>query len=306
MQNLIEKYCYHLLTLNYTKKTIQSQRLYLNRFLKYLGEMNIGEITGVTKDTVRDYQTHLFEEFNSRGEPNSVSAQNRNMQAVKSFFRFLCENDYLVGDPAKDISYAREPKRLPRSILTQGEMRKLLHSPDTKTALGYRDRTILEILYSTGIRKEELLNILLTDVDYNEGFIRINAGKGKKDRVVPLGKIACRYLENYIKGVRPALIRNPYNNHLFLSLRGNRLSKNMIWEIVKTYSQKAKIKKNISPHTFRHTCATLMLRNNANIRHIQELLGHSSLDSTQVYASVSITDLKEVHSRCHPRERDKE
>jgi integrase/recombinase XerD len=306
MQNLIEKYRAHLLTLNYTKKTIQSLLLYLNRFLQYLRETNITEIAGVTKDTIRDYQTHLFEEFNSRGEPNSVSGQNRNMQAVKSFFRFLAEDDYLVGDPAKDISYAREPKRLPRSILTQSEMRKLLHSPDTKTVLGYRDRTILEVLYSTGIRKEELLNILLTDVDYNEGFIRINCGKGKKDRVVPLGKIACRYLENYMKGVRPSLIRNPYNNHLFLSLRGNRLSKNMIWQIVKSYAVKAKIKKTISPHTFRHTCATLMLRNNANIRHIQELLGHSSLDSTQVYASVSITDLKEVHSRCHPRERDKE
>jgi integrase/recombinase XerD len=306
MQNLIEKYCNHLLTLNYAKKTIQSQLLYLNRFLKYLRDMNITEIAAVTKDIIRDYQTHLFEEFNSRGQPNSVFGQNRNMQAVKSFFRFLAENDYIVGDPAKDISYAREPKRLPRSILTQSEMRKLLHCPDTKTVLGYRDRTIFEILYSTGIRKEELLNILLTDVDYKEGFIRINCGKGRKDRVVPLGKIACRYLENYIKGVRPSLIRNPYNNHLFLSLRGNRLSKNMIWDIVKSYAQKAKIKKNISPHTFRHTCATLMLRNNANIRHIQEMLGHSSLDSTQVYASVSITDLKEVHSRCHPREKDKE
>jgi integrase/recombinase XerD len=102
------------------------------------------------------------------------------------------------------------------------------------------------------------------------------------------------------------MIRDPYNNHLFLSLKGNRLSKNMVWEIVKRYTKKAKIKKTISPHTFRHTCATLMLRNKANIRHIQEMLGHASLDSTQVYASVSITDLKEVHARCHPRERDRD
>lgn len=307
MQSLIERYRDQLIILNYAVKTVKGNIFYLNRFLAWLKESGIGEITAVTRDVVRDYQTHLYEEINSRtGEPNSVTYQNRNILVVKSFFKFLSENDYLVGDPAKNIAYAKEPQRLPRSILTQSEAKKVLHAPDTKTVLGYRDRTILEVLYSTGIRKEELLNILLTDVDYNDGLVRINCGKGKKDRVVPLGKIACRYLENYIKAVRPSLIRNPYNNHLFLSLRGNRLSKNMIWEIVKSYSGKAKIKKTISPHTFRHTCATLMLRNNANIRHIQELLGHASLDSTQVYASVSITDLKEVHARCHPRERDKE
>jgi integrase/recombinase XerD len=307
MQSLIERYRDHLITLNYAEKTVKGNLFYLNRFLAWLREIGITELAAVTRYIVSDYQTYLYEEINSHtGEPNSVTYQNRNLLVVKSFFRFLSENDYLVGDPAKNIPYAKEPQRLPRSILTQSEAKKVLHAPDTKTVLGYRDRTILEVLYSTGIRKEELLNILLTDVDYNDGLIRINCGKGKKDRVVPLGKIACRYLENYIKAVRPSLIRNPYNNHLFLSLRGNRLSKNMAWEIVKSYSEKAKMKKNISPHTFRHTCATLMLRNNANIRHIQELLGHSSLDSTQVYASVSITDLKEVHSRCHPREKDKE
>jgi integrase/recombinase XerD len=301
-----DKYKEHLTILNYAAGTIKGHIFYLNRFFKYLWENNIGEITGVTKDTVRDYQIHIFEELNPRGRPNSVSTQNNKLQAVKSFFSFLCENDYLVGDPAKDISYAKEPQRLPRSILTRPEMTKMLHTPDTKTVLGYRNRTILEVLYSSGIRREEITNLLLQDVDYTEGYIRINAGKGKKDRVVPLGKIACRYLENYIKAVRSSLIRNPYNNHLFLSLKGNRLSKNMVWEIVKRSAKDAKLKKNISPHTFRHTCATLMLRNKANVRHIQELLGHASLDSTQVYASVSITDLKEVHSRCHPREKDRE
>lgn len=303
---LKEKYRAHLTILNYSEKTVKGHIFYLNRFFKYLRELGIPALTAVTKDTIRDYQTHLYEEINFKGQPNSVSTQNNNLKVVKSFFRFLSENDYLVGNPAKDISYAKTPKRLPRSILTQAEMKKLLHAPDAKTALGYRDRCILEILYSTGIRKEELLNTLLTDVDYNDGFIRINSGKGRKDRIVPLGRIACRYLENYIKAVRPSLIRDPYNHHLFLSMKGNRLSKNMVWELVKRYAKKAKIKKNISPHTFRHTCATLMLRNKANIRHIQEMLGHASLDSTQVYTSVSITDLKEAHSKCHPRERDKD
>jgi integrase/recombinase XerD len=306
MIDLQEKYREHLTLLNYSSGTIKGHLFYLNRFLRYLKEMGIEEITGVTKDTIRNYQTHLYEEINIRGGPNSVSSQNNALQVVKSFFRFLCENDYLVGDPSREISYARLPKRLPRSILTQAEMKRLLHAPDTRTAMGYRDRAILEVLYSTALRKEEINHLLLQDVDYNDGFLQVNSGKGKKDRVVPVGKIACRYLENYIKAVRPSFIRDPYNNHLFLSLKGNKLSKNVLWGMIKRYARRAKIKKTISPHTFRHTCATLMLRNKANIRHIQEMLGHASLDSTQVYTSVSITDLKEVHSRCHPREKDKD
>ncbi|MFQ5901637.1 MAG: tyrosine-type recombinase/integrase [Thermodesulfobacteriota bacterium] len=300
-----ERYQNHLIVLNYSHRTIKNHMLLLNRFLAYLIKGGIQDIQSVTKETIRGYQTHLYQGINSKGEPNTVSTQNKALSVVKTFFHLLCEEGFLVGDPSKDITYAREPKRLPRSILTKKEMKKLLNAPDTKTILGYRDRTILEILYSTGIRKEEINNLTLQDIDYNEGYIRVNSGKGKKDRVVPMGKIACRYLENYIKAVRPSLIRDPYNNHLFLSLRGNRLSKNMVWEIVKRYAKKARIKKTVSPHTFRHTCATLMLRNKANIRHIQEMLGHTSLTSTQVYASVSIADLKEVHTRCHPREKDK-
>ncbi len=228
------------------------------------------------------------------------------LKAVKQFTAFLNQAGYTVSDPARDIPYAREPKTLPRSILKPSEARKIMQVPDTKSVLGYRDRTILETLYTSGIRKTEIGNLMVTDVDYTDGFMRINSGKGGNDRVVPIGKIACRYLENYIKSVRPELIRDPYNNYLFLSIRGNRIDCNMVWRTVKKYAKKAKIKKNVHCHTFRHTCATTMLRNKANIRVIQELLGHKSLLSTQIYTHVSINDLKEVHKRCHPRERDRE
>ena len=135
------------------------------------------------------------------------------MAAVKQFLRFLKEHDYIITDPASDIEYAREPKRLPRSILSPAEARKIIHAPDTKSLIGYRDRTILEVFYSTGIRKEELNNLTLSDVDYEDGFLRVNNGKGGKDRVVPVGRIACRYFENYINSVRPELVRDPHNNH---------------------------------------------------------------------------------------------
>lgn len=139
---------------------------------------------------------------------------------------------------------------------------------------------ILEVLYTSGIRKEELNHLTLADVDYHDGFLRIDNGKGQKDRIVPLGRIACRYLENYIKSVRPEMIRDPYNTYLFLSLRGNRLSKNMVWRLVKKYAKKAKIRKNIHPHTFRHSCATAMLKNKADLNTIRKILGHTSLALT--------------------------
>ena len=306
LNDFAEKYRQHLAIRNYAPGTIKGHLFFLNRFIKYLDEINITEIAAVTRDVVQDYQTHLYETINKRGEPNSVFHQNNNMKAVKAFFRFLKENDYLAGDPAKEISYAKTPKRLPRSILSGPEAKKVIHAPNTKTALGYRDRTILEVLYSTGIRNQELINITLNDVDYTEGFIRINSGKGNKDRVVPIGKIACRYIENYVKGVRPMLVKNPTNNHLFITIKGNTLAHTVPGQAIRRSNRRAKIKKNITPHTFRHTCATLMLRNKANIRHIQELLGHATLNTTQIYAQVSITDLKEVHSKCHPREKDRE
>jgi len=301
-----EKYRKHLTVIHYAPETIKRYIYFLNRFFAWLEAQGVTEISAVTKDHVQDYQAHLYETINSRGEPNCVFHQNNNMKAVKAFFRFLKENDYLAHDPAREISYAKTPKRLPRSILSGSEAKKVIHAPNTKTALGYRDRTILEVLYSTGIRNQELINITLNDVDYTEGFIRINSGKGNKDRVVPIGKIACRYIENYVKAVRPMLVKNPTNNHLFITIKGNTLAHTVPGQAIRRSNRKAKIKKNITPHTFRHTCATLMLKNKANIRHIQELLGHATLGSTQVYTSVTIMDLKEVHSKCHPREKDRE
>jgi integrase/recombinase XerD len=303
---ITRKYRDHLAVKNFSKVTVKCYTSLLNCFFNYMEGAGITDITAAGKDAIRDYQAHCYETVNARGEPNCVGTQNNHLKAVKCFFRFLRQENYIVADPAKDVDFARKPKRLPRSILTPAEMRKLLHAPDVKTTLGYRDRTILELLYTSGLRKAEIEALQLADVDYHEGFVRVNAGKGNKDRVVPIGKISCRYLENYVKGVRPALIRDPLNNHLFLTLSGKRFGSSALWFMVKYYARKARIKKNISPHSFRHTCATLMLRNKANIRHIQEMLGHENLNTTQIYAQVSIADLKEVHSRCHPREQDKE
>jgi integrase/recombinase XerD len=291
---------------NFAKRTIDYTCWKIEKFTAYLKQNNIFNIDMITKKIIRSYQIELYQMINAKGIQNSVGHQNNMMSAVRQFTRFLYERDYIVSDPARDIQYAKIPKTLPRSILTKTEARRIIHAPDIKTALGYRDRVILEVLYTSGIRKQEVIQLILNDVDYHDGILKIENGKGGKDRIVPLGRIACRYLENYIKSVRPELIKDPYNNHLFLSLKGNRLSKNMIWELVKKYAKKAKIKKNVHPHTFRHTCATAMLKNKADLNTIRKILGHASLNTTQIYTHLNITDLKAVHKQCHPRERDKE
>lgn len=306
INTLSEQFIKYMKARNLSEKTLEIRRHGLDIFFEYLVRQEITTIDSITRDVIQAFQIELYQSINRNGKPNSVSYQNNMLRSVVLFFRFLKQNDYIISDPARGMQYAKEPKALPRSLLTPSEARKIIHAPDTKSVIGYRDRTILEILYSTGIRKQEINNLTLADADYNDGFLRINEGKGKKDRIVPLGRIACRYLENYIKSVRPELIKDPYNNHLFLSLRGNGLSRNVVWKLVKKYAQKAKIKKNVFPHTFRHSCATSMLRNKADLRAIQELLGHASLESTQIYTHLSITDLKDIHRRCHPREKDKE
>lgn len=289
---------------NLSVHTIKGADFMLIRFFDYLSAQGIDAVDRITAQSMRDYQIELYECLDRKGRPYSIGYQNSLLSTARQFVRFLYQRDYITCDPGRDLAYAKQPKRLPAGVLSVTEARRIVTAPNTKCVIGYRDRAILEVLYSSGIRKQELINLTLADVDYHDGFLRIEQGKGGKDRIVPIGKICCRYLENYIKSVRGELIKDPYNNHLFLSVRGNRLSKNMVWELVKKYAQKAKIKKNVSPHTFRHTCATAMLKNKADLNSIRKLLGHESLNTTSVYTHLSIADLKAVHQRCHPREKD--
>ena len=251
------------------------------------------------------YQKEVFYHLNPKGRQNLPQTRNNYLKVVKSFCDFLKTEGYIARNPAKDISYARTPQLLPRTVLTVREIKKLLKAPDIHTPLGYRDRTILEVLYSTGIRRAELLDLKPNDIDYEKGFLKVERGKGGRGRVVPIGKIACRYIENYIKLVRIDLCRGKGSDHLFLSLRGNRLSEPALKHLINKYTRKARLKKRVSPHVFRHTCATHLVRSKANIRCVQEILGHKSLDTTQKYTQITITDLKEAHACCHPREKEK-
>jgi len=310
METYKDAYFKRLEVLGYSSETIGSHQWRLKFFLEYLETVGVKEPSQITPIHIRNYQTHLFERLNKQGKADCASSRNNLLKVARRFTKFLLEENLVAEDPGETVDYAIEPKRLPRYVLTEAEVKRLLDAPDLTTALGYRDRTILEVFYSSGIRRSELISLKLTDIDLDAGLLRVNAGKGNKDRMVPLGKIAVKFLKGYVKEVRQRLVKDPKDDHVFLSLQGKKICKCMLGLRLKDYLKKAGIEKDISIHTLRATCATHCLRGKKrgeqmHPRYLMELLGHSSMETLNPYLAVSIADLKEAHSRCHPRERDK-
>jgi integrase/recombinase XerD len=223
---------------------------------------------------------------------------------VRAFCRFLVREEWLLFDPSAKLTNPKRPKRLPKAILETTEVDSMTCLPDLHTLRGFRDRVMLEILYSSALRREEIANLTLNDVDTQTGYVQVRSGKGGKDRVVPVGKSVCDLIESYLKGIRPEWPNANRTDALFLNRWGNKMNPIAVWSVVKKYAKLANIQKPTSTHTFRHSCATHMVRNGAPIRHIQELLGHESLETTQIYTRVTINDLREMHQKFHPREKD--
>lgn len=299
---LLERYRSHLELKNYSSRTIVTQFAALKLLLRFLEETNQPDLATITTATLHDFQRWHFYQPTHRGVARGIAYQNRVLSTVKSLFRFLHEETIIARDPAAPLEHAREPQTLPRNILTPQEARKIIEAPDTGTPLGYRDRTILETLYATGIRKLELMNLTLADVNLDEELLRLNGGKGAKDRVVPLTAVAARFLESYINAVRPKLLGKKASNRLFLSLRGLPIARNTLGSVVEKYAKRARVKKRVTCHLWRHSCATHLLQRKANLRHVQEILGHRSLATTERYLHLTITELKEAHRKHHPRE----
>jgi integrase/recombinase XerD len=250
---------------------------------------------------MEEYQQDLAFRISQRGSLLSLRSQEMLLLGSLGFTRYLKERDYLISDPGERIKRPKQSQRLPKTILSIPEVQKLLKTPDMQTPLGYRDRIILEILYDTAIRRLELRNLKLPDLDLESGYILIRGGKGNKDRVVPLTSRVAELIKNYLLFIRPALLQDAEDQgYLILNYKGRSMDPRSIWASVHNSVKQSGLRKNISTHTLRHTCATHMLRNGAPIRHLQEMLGHASLESTQIYTHVTINDLKEVHAKYHP------
>lgn len=297
----------HLKVKNYSPRSIESYSGNLPAFFAHLKQMNITDIKRVTKDVLTGYQFAMTEYRTKENKPYTRDTVSVKLRAVKRFFEYLEESGTILINPAEHIKEPKKETRLPRAVLTQDEAKKILDQPNLSMFTGIRDRCVLEVLYSTGVRLEELTGLTIYDCDLQGGLLRVNKGKFAKDRVVPLGKHAVKFLKEYIARVRPHHTRkNKQLRTLFINQLGRPLSPTVVEIIVRTCAKKAGIKKKVTPHVFRHTFATELVRNGADITAVQKMLGHSDLSVTHIYTRVAGVDVKKTHSQSHPREKDKE
>ncbi|MFQ6615789.1 MAG: site-specific tyrosine recombinase XerD [Fidelibacterota bacterium] len=280
---------------NLSAHTVEAYEHDLSRYLQFLKQMGVSASLDVIKPWhIREYIRML----NDLGlKPSSIR---RNFSVIRSYHRFLLDEGYSETNPSELLEAPKMPRRLP-SALAVHEVDTLLSAIDTSRPLGIRDRAMLELMYSAGLRVSELTGLTLLNLLANRGWIRI-VGKGSKERIVPLGKEAARWMETYINTQRPSLLKKgKATDAVFLNHRGDPISRKGIWKIVKGYAREAGIRKPVSPHTLRHSFATHLLEGGADLRVVQELLGHEDISTTEIYTHLDRTYLKEVHRTYHPR-----
>jgi integrase/recombinase XerD len=285
---------------NYSPATIRNRYVYLRYFVAWCDERGISRPSEVTRAVLERYQRYLYHYRKQNGDPLSFRSQSLRLSSLKAFFSYLAKHHLILYNPASEIELPKQEKRLPRHVMTQAEAETVLNTADTGEPLGIRDRAMMELIYCTGMRRMELSGLKLYDIDAERGTIMIRRGKGRKDRMVPVSERALAWIEKYVAQVRPELVIDPDDGTLFLTSLGEAFGLTRITQLVRNYVIAAKIGKTGSCHLFRHTMATLMLENGADVRVIQQLLGHAKLETTQIYTQVSIRMLKRVHDRTHP------
>ena len=286
--------------------TIEHHEKGFRVFFWYLYELGISDLKKVNEPDLNEYQNYLFNFKNSDGSSMSLNTRQKNLIALKRLYRYLSKFKYLDKDLSNSIELPKNPRGLPTVGLKDIEVRKLIELMNPEKETYIRDRALIEILYSTGARSSEVRSICIDDIDLNRGLVRINHPKGGKDkqRVIPVGKTACQWIHKYIKEVRSRIL-DLKSELLFVTIKGKKLTSGILLNIVKSLVMKSGIKKNAVTHSWRVSCATEMLRGNAGIKYVQEQLGHSSIESTEKYLRLEPNDLKSVHLKSHPRERQR-
>jgi integrase/recombinase XerD len=302
-----EKYIGNLRERNLSAESIRKAGELLNIFIEFIsGRFGIKDIREVEGKYIEEYQRFLQRKKAKRGGKTTskiISAAYRYslIRQVILWFSFLEKNGLLLKNPADGIETDAPVRALPKDILTEDEARELLGAPDIMKRGGLLEKAILEIFYGSGLRNFEVRNLNLTDLDLNNGFMFVT-GKGKKDRVVPLTKSAVKYLKLYLEKIRRNWQKKkPDETRLFLSAWGKPLGKHYISYMLKKYVNDIELEKKVTAHGLRHTCATHLIANGAGVRYVQELLGHSSIETTQIYTRVAPVNLREVYEKTHPR-----
>ena len=312
--SLRERYFNDLRVKNWSEGTIDRRLHSLRRFVAWLQDRGIDTMLEVTPEIIESYQRSLFHIGNLKTrQPLRFATQASYLSAVSHWFNWACMQQIIPFNPAVSIELPKEEKRLPSAFLNQDEIEKLINMPDITNKIGVRDRAILEVLYSTAMRRSELAKLTHNDIDRSRRLIVIRQGKGKKDRVVPVGVRALQWLDKYVRevrdwltdghGARIRLTIKP-SDFVFLNNCGRPFGLGPLSTMVRDYLKEAEIKKLGGCHIIRHTTATLMLENGADLRSIQTLLGHESLNTTQIYTHITIDRLREVHDLTHPAKPD--
>lgn len=285
---------------NLAESTIQARTSSLRNFIIWCDDRGLIRPQEITRPILESYQRHLFYSRQRNGQPIGIACQVSYLSHIRALFSWLAKANHILYNPASDLDMPRVNHRLPKNILTAQEAEAIINQPDITTTLGLRDRAILEVFYSTGIRRSELARLKTTSIDYARGTILIEQGKGNKDRIIPIGMRALKWIDQYINTARTELEIGLSGGYMFLGNHGKKATLGTISCLVTKYIKQADIGKAGSCHLFRHTMATLMLENGADIRYIQAILGHATLETTQIYTQVSISKLKEIHTATHP------
>lgn len=294
MEQLVDTYLLHLkVERGLAQNTLDSYRRDLTKFILYLRRLGVNALEHVERREILAF----MEDLHNNGR--AAATISRNLAAIRSFFGFLNQENLVDKNPSSELDSPKIPKRLP-NIMTVKQVAKLLEQPDVKSPSGLRDKAMLELLYATGIRVSELVDLSLVDVNLDMGFLRC-LGKGSKERIIPMGKTAVKSVHTYLQKGRGKLIRDSQEQAVFVNFHGRRLTRQGFWKILKKYVRQAGFTGDITPHTLRHSFATHLLENGADLRAVQEMLGHSDISTTQIYTQVTAIRLRDVYQQYHPR-----
>ncbi|MBR1689559.1 MAG: site-specific tyrosine recombinase XerD [Oscillibacter sp.] len=288
----IAAYGAYLMERHASQNTVSSYLRDVTQFSEYLQSSRDCTLRDADSEMVQEYMNWML------GRGKSAASVTRFLASVKSFYKYLISVGTVQENPARSVASAKVERKFPE-ILTSKEVELFLEQPQCVDAKGFRDHAMLELLYATGIRVSELISLDLEDLNLAAGFIRCRS-KGK-ERIIPLYHAAVKALQDYVRGVRPQLIASGGEAALFVNMNGERMSRQGFWKIIKHYQEKAGIQKDITPHTLRHSFAVHLLENGADLRSIQEMLGHADISSTQIYTHVVKRQLKDVYQKAHPR-----
>jgi len=276
-----------------SNNTVESYSRDLRQFNEYLYENNLNDLIAVNKTLIITYLMYL------QKKGKSVATISRNIASLRCFYQYMLNEGLVSKDPTINLQSPKQEKKLP-NILTPKEVEILLEQPDLDNSKGIRDKAMLELLYAAGIRVSELIALNVNDVNLNMGYITCSRDSSN-ERVIPIVNIAIKILDIYLNEHRALLVRRTDEHALFVNYHGNRLTRQGFWKIVKIYTKKAKINKKITPHTLRHSFAAHLLQNGADLKSVQEMLGHSDISTTQIYTLVTKNRIREVYKKTHPR-----